>query len=145
MDIRDVLNMIRKKHGFKSDEEVALAVGRTRVRVAQWKAHKGVPDEDAIEPLARLSGISAEVLSAHRQVWINKGAARARWERIVNKLTRSAAALCVALAVLLMPTSPAQASRQVGTSEAPSLYIMHTFRRLRRWIRSNLLLRVATT
>ena len=109
MKVADVLDQAKAAAGFRSDNQLALALKTSRASVSNWRHGQHTPDEVMCEKLAEFSGIPL-----HRVLGI-VGEARAV-NPDAKKVWRKLAA---ALFVSILLTPYASASAKMSPSSGP--------------------------
>ena len=119
-----------ERQGFKSDLQLAKAMGFKGSGVSNWRLKKAWPSEEKICELATLAGIDAQVAVIDLALWKSTGKAREAYANILEKIT---AAILVLGCFFLFSVGPAYA----GTCEhyeKTNYTLSHLLARLRAYV-----------
>jgi hypothetical protein len=128
---RELLDTARERRGFPTNAALSRFLGVPERTLQRWKMRKHTPDDDMAARLAELAGMDqGVVLAAMAAQRATDDAARARWEQVADRLSRSVAAGLAVLAVSAGVPSPSQAGTVVPVEEptTASLCIMSSRR-----------------
>jgi transcriptional regulator with XRE-family HTH domain len=103
--ISELLDLIKEKHGLKSDYKLALYMGIGGGNIANYRHGRSLPDENACEKIAAALGMDPDVLIAEMNATRAKSPEiRATWARIAHRLqagmVHAAVMLCLAIVSL---------------------------------------------
>lgn len=133
MTVNDLLNAVRERQALASNYALGRFLDVRETTIWRWTSGRNTPDDETAARLANLAGLDPDVVVAAMQAARAKtDAERQRWERIAERLEKSAALGAAAAAVvlgMLAPTPPALAYS--GGATADPLKIMLTGRRRR--------------
>lgn len=109
----DYLDLAKQNTGVKSDRELSKKFGGHQT-IHQWRVRKALPSDEKMVLLAEMACIPEDEALAELGFWRsvsrNETHAAQVYRRMLQRLTQSAAALCLAFLVFFMlPVDPAHA------------------------------------
>ncbi len=123
------LDEARRRVGLKSDHELSAWLGMSRTACTQWRTRRHWPKGPTMERLADACGIDRQIALAELGAW--KEPDVATWRRLVDFLTRHAAALVTLIAVYFgSGDGGAQAAVQGANIAPPALEKLYIMRQL---------------
>lgn len=101
-----VIDLIKERHGLKSDYAVCKAFDLSPQNVSGWRKERSYPDEKMCRILAYAAGIDPLVLAAYMQAQRSKTEeARSLWAMVAERLQMVPQALAAAMFAVLFATS----------------------------------------
>ena len=101
-----VIDLIKERHGLKSDYAVCKAFDLSPQNVSGWRKERSYPDEKMCGILAQAAGIDPLVLAASMQAQRSKTEeARSLWAMVAERLQMLPQALAAAFFAVLFATS----------------------------------------
>jgi len=98
-DISDYMEAAKKEQGFKSDNQLNIALGFKGSTASFWRVGKSVPSDESMIELAKLAGINPLIALADLNIWRASGAAKTYYKEA--KKTLEKATLSIALFALM--------------------------------------------
>ena len=123
------LDEARSRQKLESDTALARHLSVSRELISQWRTKRCWPTGPAMERLADAAGVSREVALAQLGAWREPEVAT--WRRLVDFLTRHAAALATLMAVYFgSGDGGAQAAVQGANIAPPAVEQVYIMRQL---------------
>ena len=98
---------------------------------SQWKTRRAWPSDSVMLKLADLAGIKQEIALLELEIWRTSDDARPVYEKMLQIIAKTAAAILIALGLYTLPAAESQAAMTMThpsvaktTATATDLYIM---------------------
>lgn len=95
--VDDYMNIAKERNNFRSDRQLALALGVTTTTTTGWRTKRQWPSDAQMPALARLAGVNPLVGIAERDIWRSSEPTRTLYEQIAQIVSRTAATALILL------------------------------------------------
>jgi hypothetical protein len=90
LTIDDFINKAIEINKFKSDAELARAIGKTPTQISNYRKRKTWPSEESMIQLAKFAQENPETALVNLSIWRSEGQARQTWQKVLSTMTITA-------------------------------------------------------
>jgi len=87
LTIDDFINKAIEINKFKSDSELARAIGKNPAQICSYRKRKTWPSENAMLELAKLANEDQQIALVNLSLWRSEGQARQTWKKVLSTMT----------------------------------------------------------